>query len=79
MLDETVLEYQPKKDGSKEIKPSEELGRILLKGERLSGMCTGRWRHHRGESVVDAERNLGGMLTFCLGDNITLIQPAEAS
>ena len=33
VIDETIQHYQPKKDGSKAAKASEELGRILLKGE----------------------------------------------
>ena len=33
VIDETIQHYQPKKDGSKAVKASEELGRILLKGE----------------------------------------------
>ena len=33
VIDETLQIYQPKKDGGKAVKESEELGRILLKGE----------------------------------------------
>lgn len=33
VIDETVQVYQPKKEGSKAVKESEELGRILLKGQ----------------------------------------------
>jgi hypothetical protein len=42
VIDETIQHYQPKKDGSKAVKPSEELGRILLKGElraTTTGVC----------------------------------------
>lgn len=33
VIDETLQIYQPKKDGGKAVKESEELGRLLLKGE----------------------------------------------
>jgi len=45
VIDETIQHYQPKKDGSKAVKPSEELGRILLKGElraTMAGVCDRR-------------------------------------
>ncbi|ORX37020.1 hypothetical protein BD324DRAFT_624496 [Kockovaella imperatae] len=36
VISDAVMVYQPKKDGSKDVKPSEQLGRILLKGDNIT-------------------------------------------
>lgn len=71
VIDETIQHYQPKKDGSKAAKASEELGRILLKGE-FGLMEVHEWL---GTAVLDGAR---GMIKWELSLNRSKPQPRNA-
>ena len=87
VIDDCVQVYQPKKDGSKTVKAPEDLGRILLKGEfdalllflsscNLSfapafDLFVSRFFDVRATWLM-------GSLGF-VGDNITLVSPAQSS